>query len=113
MIGKETKSSRPVPVCVVKEALKGRSEESELNYEQNATYEYVKKFSKISKGKGEKLLGEIEKVVNDPVLAVKIIDVMPESIERLRLLIPKGSKIEEQQLQEIVKITKKYEPKPK
>lgn len=108
MIGKKVESSRFVPLFEVKEHVKNREADGELTYEQTLTKEYVRKFSRLSKGKGEKFLAEITKLTNDEALAVKIADTMPDSVERLRLLYQKGAKIETPQLEEIVKVIKKY-----
>lgn len=112
MIGKKMISMRQIPLYEVREILEQRQEKSELGYEQKLTHDYVKKFAKISKAKGEKALAELKEIENmDEALAIKIIDSMPGNIDVLRLLIPKGSKITEEQLQNILKIVGTYSKK--
>src|SRR3989344_674517 len=106
MIGKKMISMRQIPLYEVKEILEQRQEKSELGYEQKLTHDYVKKFAKVSKAKGDKAIGDM-----DDALAIKIIDSMPGSIDVLRLLIPKGSKITEEQQQNILKIVGTYSKK--
>ncbi len=112
MIGKKMICMRQIPLYEVREILEQRQEKSELGYEQKLTHEYVKKFAKISKAKGDKLLPELKAIENiDEALAIKIIDTMPGSLDVLRLLIPKGSKITEEQQQNIMKIVGTYSKK--
>ena len=112
MIGKKMISMRQIPLYEVREILEQRQEKSELGYEQKLTHDYVKKFAKISKAKGEKALAEIRAVENmDDALAIKIVDTLPWNIDVLRLLIKKGSKITEEQQQNILKIVGTYNKK--
>jgi len=109
MLGKEIKDSRIVPLYEVKEILAERAESGELNYEQNAVSDYSKKFTKLPKTKGAKLIAELSEVEGvDAELAVKITDLMPRDIERLRLLIPKNAKIDEAKQKQILSILEKY-----
>lgn len=109
MIGKKIISNKAVPLFEVKEILAERNEKGELTYEQNLTYGYSKKFSKISKSKGAKLLDELKNIEGiDEKLAVKLVDILPKDLEDLNLVIPKGIKIEEDKLQEILKTIKKF-----
>jgi DNA-directed RNA polymerase subunit F len=109
MLGKEIKDSRVVPLYEVKELIAERAEAGELNYEQNAVSDYAKKFAKLPKTKGAKLFAELSEVEGvDAELAVKITDLMPRDIERLRLLIPKNAKIDEAKQKEILGIVEKY-----
>ncbi len=112
MIGKKMISMKQIPLYEVREILEQRQEKSELGYEQKLTHDYVKKFAKISKVKGEKLLSELKAIENlDDALAIKIVDTLPGNIDVLRLLIPKGSKITEEQQQNILKIVGTYSKK--
>jgi len=108
MLGKKLESSKPVPIFEVKEMLKEREADGELTYEQTLANDYVKKFSKLTKAKGIKLIEELTPLVEDQELAVKIADIMPAELERLKLLIPKGMKVEEAKLKEIFELVLKY-----
>ena len=107
MIGKKLLAAKPVSLFEVKEFLKERSEQGELTYEQNLTSEYVKKYAKLAKTKAAKLLEELNAVEGmDEELAVKIVDVLPQNLDVLRLIVSKGSKIKEEGLQSILKAVK-------
>lgn len=108
MIGKKLESSKPVPIFEVKELLKEREADGELTYEQTLANDYVKKFSKLTKAKGPKLIEALSPLVEDQELAVKIADIMPVEIERLKLLFPKGTNIDEAKLKEIHELVLKY-----
>ncbi len=108
MIGKKIVSTQFVPLFEVKEMLKARSEEGELTYEQNLANEYAKKISKVSKSKGQKLLEELKEVqAIDAAFAVKIVDIMPDSLDKLRLLVPKNFNGSDEDLNKALELVKK------
>ena len=110
MIGKKLLATKPVSLSEVKEILKDRGEKGELTYEQNLTSEYVKKFSRLSKSKVEKAFEsfmKVEGITED--LAVKLCDVLPQSVERLRLLVPKSAKFSDDQMNQLLSICKEFE----
>jgi len=107
MIGKKLLASRPVALADVKEYLKERSEQGELTYEQNLTNDYVKKYAKIAKTKAAKLLEYLNTIegMNEEI-AVKVLDLMPQNLDVLRLLVPKSAKVKDEDLQAILKAVK-------
>ena len=111
MIGKEVLSSKPVPLTTVKEILKERSEKSEkteLNYEQKLSFEYAKKFAKLTPSKQEKFLEELAGLPSiDAGLALKIVDMLPQEKEVLQLLAQK-TKATEEDLEKVATLVKKY-----
>jgi len=110
MIGKKLLASKPVTLSEVKEYLKERSEQGELTYEQNLTSEYVKKYAKLAKTKAAMLLEELNAIEGlGEEIAVKIVDMMPQNLDVLRLLVPKGAKLKEEDLQAILKAVKSAE----
>lgn len=112
MIGKRINSSEDIPLYKVKEILKEKSKEGELSYEQNLTYEYVKKFARLSSAKSEKLMAELKKIEGmDEKTAIKIVDILPEDEERLKVLIPKDSSLDEAKLKEILELVAKHSKK--
>ncbi len=105
MIGKRINSSEEIPIYRVKEILKEKSKEGELSYEQNLTYEYVKKFARATPAKAEKMLGELKKIEGmDENTAIKIVDTLPKDMDRLRVLIPKDSSLDEAKQKEILEL---------
>lgn len=107
MIGKKLLASKPVTLSDVKEYLKERSEQGELTYEQNLTNDYVKKYAKLAKTKAAKLFEQVMAIegINEEI-AVKIVDLMPQNLDVLKLLVPKGAKVKEEDLQAILKAVK-------
>lgn len=109
MIGKEIKSRRNVGLHEIKELLKERKEAGELTYEQTSALDYSKKFCKLTKSKAAKLISELQKFEGiDEPLAMKIADLVPENIERLKLLISKTTTIDDSKLKEIMKTVSGY-----
>jgi len=109
VIGKKLISSEVIPLYEVKDMLKQRSQKGELTYEQNITDGYAKKFTKITRAKGEKLIDELKKVEGlDDKLAIKIADILPNDIDRLNLIIPKNVILGEGIPQQIVELVKKF-----
>ncbi|VVC72208.1 Uncharacterised protein [uncultured archaeon] len=65
-------------------------DKSPLGLEQRSTLEYSKKFAKIGKRKAAEMmekLGKLDKM--KPEIAVKVVDLMPENKEQVKLLFAK------------------------
>ena len=108
MIGKKIVSTQCIPVFEVKEMLKVRSEEGELTYEQNLASEYAKKTTKTTKSKGQKLLADLKEIASiDEAFAVKIVDLMPETLDKLKLIVPKTFKGADADLESALEAVKK------
>ena len=109
MIGKKLLTSKVIPLYEVKELIKERGQSSELTYEQNITDGYAKKFSKLTKAKGAKLMEELQKIEGlDEKLIIKITDVLPTDIDRLNLILPKSVTLSEGIPQQIIDLVNKY-----
>jgi DNA-directed RNA polymerase subunit F len=109
MIGKEIIAKKPISLNEIKDILKERNKEGELTYEQKTTYDYVKKFSKLTAAKQKKImkeLSEIETIEDD--FALRIADVLPENLEILKVMAHKNSKATDEDLQKALDVTKKY-----
>ena len=106
MIGKKLIAQKPIPLAEVKDLLKARQDEKALAYEQEMAYDYARKHSKLSKSKAEKLLEELQSVEVSDEIKVKIVDLCPDNLDKLRLLLPKSSKISEEDLKAIVEKVK-------
>ena len=73
-----------------KEILKERKKEIELGYEQKNSIDYLKKYDKLTKKKGEKIIEELKKI---PKLRerqiITISNILPEDLDDLRLIMEK------------------------
>jgi len=108
MIGKKIIEQSNVPLHEVKTILSERNKDGELNYEQQAAFDYSKKFAKITPAKGEKLskdLQDIEGLTED--LKTKIIDLVPADLESVQLILYK-SELSDDTAKQILEITSKY-----
>jgi len=109
MIGEKVLEKRPVPLVEVKNLLSERKKEKDLSYEQDITFKYAKKFSKLSLAQAEKLKAELASIQGlNAETVVKIIDLLPEKKEILQLLIPKDVVVDEAGLKAILDLCKKY-----
>lgn len=113
MIGKKVLASRSVTLSEVNELLKERKKEKgekeELNYEQDLTLKYSKKFGKLSLQKAQKLFAELSEIQGlSEDFRVKLVDILPKEIETLRVLVPKNQTVPEETLTQILEIIKKY-----
>ncbi|MEM4662831.1 MAG: DNA-directed RNA polymerase subunit F [Candidatus Diapherotrites archaeon] len=114
MIGEKLISREPVPLSKVKNLLEKRKLDSELSYEQEEALKYAKMFSKVTKKQRDKIMEELMKLGTiKKELAVKIIDILPQEIEIMRLLPDKKDEIKEEDLEAALQIVKKYGPKRK
>lgn len=108
MIGKELLSKKPIGLVNVQAMLKERKSEKDLSYEQKLTYEYSKKFSKLTPAKHKKIMKELqalESISED--LAVKIADVLPDSMVLMNLIANKQD-AKEEDLKKALEIVKGY-----
>ncbi|HZX19463.1 MAG TPA: DNA-directed RNA polymerase subunit F [archaeon] len=107
MIGKKIIEQKNIPLYEIKEVLAERNKEGELRYEQQAAFDYSKKFAKVTPAKGEKLFKDLQAIEGlDDEYIVKAIDLLPMDLETARLINPKGD-ISEEKLKEIVELTSK------
>ncbi len=107
-------SMKPVALHEVKEVLKGRKGEKELNYEQEQTFKYVEKFAKLTEKQTTDLLSElteIEFLKENELLRFEIANVVPTRVEQLQLMLPKGVAPSDEELKKVIELTKKFEEK--
>jgi len=107
MIEKEIIETKEIPIFQVWELLNERKKAGDLNYEQELAFKYAQKFKKLAGSKVDKLLKQLDEVPELTLnLKIKIIDILPEDLLTLKLLIPKGIAIDDAKLEEIVKLVK-------
>ena len=103
MIGEKIIEKRPVNLADVKQLLTDRKKEKDLSYEQDLTLKYAKKFSKLSLAQAEKLAAELKGIEGlSGETIVKIVDILPDRKERLQLLVPKETVLDEASMQKII-----------
>lgn len=113
MIGKKATISRIVPLFEVKDMVKERLDINEKGveptYEQNMVMDYSKKFVKLTPAKSRKLLEELLELegMTEP-LAVKILDILPEDMDELTLLISKNDHVQPDSLAKAFELVKKH-----
>lgn len=109
MIGEQLLSSRPITLVRVKNILMNKKKLKELNYEQDLTSKYATSFSKLTKRETKSLMKELKGISSlDREMRVKITDLLPQSMEILKLLVLKDSKVPEADLQQALEISQKY-----
>jgi DNA-directed RNA polymerase subunit F len=114
MMNEKVLSVNPIPLVKVKEILKGLSKEGELTYEQNLTLKYAEKFAKLPRTKAEKLMEELMKIEGmTNALAIKLVDLLPQSEEVLSLVIGKQAKISDENQRKILELIKGHYTKEK
>ena len=105
---------KPTNLYEVKQVLKARKSERELNYEQDLTMKYVDKFARLTEKQTNDLLTklkEIEFLKDNEQLVYEIVNVVPTRLEHLRLMIPKDLSPSEEDLKAVVALTEKYADK--
>jgi DNA-directed RNA polymerase subunit F len=101
---------KPLSLYEVKEIIKDKKGEKELNYEQEITMKYVDKFSKLTKKQTEDLLeklDEIEVLKESTEIKYQIVAALPTSIEQVKLFMPKDKEVSDEDLKKILELTKK------
>jgi DNA-directed RNA polymerase subunit F len=105
---------KPTTLFEVKEVLKARKGEKELNYEQEQTFKYVEKFAKLTEKQTNDLLDDLKKIdfLKDlELLRFEIANTVPTRVEQLQLMLPKGVAPSEEELKSVIELTKKFEDK--
>jgi len=109
MIGEKIIEQKPINLAQVKQLLSDRKKEKDLTYEQDITFKYAKKFSKLSFAQAKKLETDLTKEEGlSKETIVKIVDVLPTKKEKLQLLIPKDTVLNDASLQKVLDLCKKY-----
>ncbi len=94
---------------LLKERLDMNEKGIEPTYEQNLAIDYSKKFSKLTPAKARKLLDEIKDIEGfNELIAIKVVDILPEDLDELNLLIPRQQKIEEDKLKQALELVTKF-----
>lgn len=118
MIGKKVIDTKPITISEAKEILLKKVEEKadennevdghQFTYEQNLTIDYVTKFALLDAEDAVELRGKLEEYIN-PVQAVKVVDIMPEDLDDLRLIFAKErGTLETETLQQILDLVDQY-----
>jgi DNA-directed RNA polymerase subunit F len=107
---------KPIFMQEVKEVLKSRkaASDKELNYEQETTFKYIEKFAKLTEKQSKDLydsLSEISFLKDNEELKYQIINVIPTRVEQLQLILPKSITPSEDELKQVIELTKKFEDK--
>lgn len=105
---------KPVSLFEVREVLKSRKGEKELNYEQEQTFKYVEKFAKLTEKQTNDLLKDLKEIdflKELELLRFDIANTVPTRVEQLQLMLPKGISPSEEELKSVIELTKKFEEK--
>ena len=110
MIGRSKLSEKPLSLPEALAVLEKRKKKGDLSFEQQSTFEYLKKHSKTTKINAEKLKEELDKFsFIDEKIAVKIIDLMPSNAEELKMLFATTRHtISDDVAKEVLEIVNKY-----
>ncbi|EHP84060.1 RNA polymerase Rpb4 family protein [Methanotorris formicicus] len=85
MIGKEILSQKYITVSEAKAIMTNMAGE-ELSYEHGCALDYLQKFAKLSPEDAKKLVEELMEIGVDEKHAVKIVDILPEDYDDLRVI---------------------------
>ena len=101
----------PVSLAEVKEVLKAKKAEKELNYEQEVTMKYIEKFAKLTLKQTNDLLKSLDEISflkENKELKYQIVAALPTHEEQARLFLPKDVEATDDELKQIVALTKKF-----
>lgn len=95
--------SEEVTLTYVKKIIEELSRNSELDYAQQITLDYVSKFAKIDPKKAEDLLNMLIKDFNlERPIAVQIVNILPKTAEELRTITQQSKRIKDDDLNKIL-----------
>ncbi|MAG18171.1 MAG: DNA-directed RNA polymerase subunit F [Candidatus Diapherotrites archaeon] len=110
MIGKKIVSQENLSLFELKQVLSERNKEGELSYEQQAAFDYSKKFAKVSPSKGEKLLKDLKAIEGlDDDFITKAIDILPTDLDTAKLIAYRTNpNLDDEKLKKVVELTSKH-----
>jgi len=86
MIGKEIISEKYTTIAHAAEIMDERADFDELSYEHGCSLDYLRKFSTISKEDADAMFEQLTNLGLTEKMAVKIIDLLPETEEDLKII---------------------------
>lgn len=118
MIGKKVIDTKPITISEAKEILLNKIEQKadennevdgrQFTYEQNLTIDYVTKFALLDADDAKELVSKLEEYLTT-VQAVKVVDLMPEDLDDLRLIFAKErGTFETETLQNVLDLLDQY-----
>ncbi len=87
MSGKNEKISRIISTPEALEILEKRKKEGDLGYEQQVSYDHIKKFAKLDVSRAEKLYKHIIELGLSEKSAIQIIDILPTDMIQLKQIL--------------------------
>ncbi|MCR4336168.1 MAG: RNA polymerase Rpb4 family protein [archaeon] len=110
MIGKKIVSQKNLPLFELKQILSERNKDGELTYEQQAAFDYAKKFAKITPAKAEKLLKDLKGIEGlDEDFITKLIDILPTDLDTAKMIAYRTNpNLDDEKLKQIVELTSKH-----
>lgn len=112
MMGRSGEMNRVATIPEVLDILEERKKGGELGYEQQLAYEHVKKFSKLTKAKAEKLRKELEGLGLSEKLCVMIVDIMPTEMMQLKQIAANEKRgVDEAVLKKVMEVVESYRGK--
>ncbi len=97
---------KPITVAEARKILEENLED--LDPLQRRVHDYTVRFTKLDAEKGEAMLGELIEAGVERVLAVQIVNALPESIGEVRTFLGRRRIISEDLMKNILGIIKKY-----
>lgn len=95
--------SEEVTLANAKKVIEELLENSELDYMQQITLDYISKFVKIDFKSAEDLLNKLIKEFNlERHIAVQIVNILPKTIEELRTITQQSKKVKDDDLNKIL-----------
>lgn len=90
-----------------KKILEERMAKGDVNPSQRSVYDYLSKYSKISVENALEVISTLKKEFDfDDFTCIQIVNIMPETVEELRTLLPKDRYISGEEAKRILEILK-------
>ncbi|OYT42698.1 MAG: hypothetical protein B6U88_02905 [Candidatus Aenigmarchaeota archaeon ex4484_56] len=88
--------------------LKKRMKSEELNYEQQATYEYLKAITKISEKETKQLKEELKEIGLSEEQVLNLVNILPDDENVVKLILKDIKELKKEQIKKIIEIISKY-----
>ena len=111
MIGEKVIDQQPVCLAQIEQMMEDLKKNKELNYEQDLTLKYAKKFAPLTAHQAEKATDAYRAIAilsDQPAIVVKLLDFVPTEAEFIEVLIGKTPKLSPEDIQAIIDVSKKF-----
>ncbi len=105
MANKNSRESKVITTAEALEILEKRKKDGDMGYEQQVSYDHIKKFSKLDDSKATKILKQLKELGISDKTSIQIVDVFPvDELQLKQILSNEKTMPEEETIKKIMSL---------